>query len=83
MKFSLAILVFLPILASAKELSNHKETYAEYAKRNGIPMEKSGADYQYMTCYDNYGQSGSSYRAQDYISNLGILKRFCVMYQFI
>jgi hypothetical protein len=76
MKTFISLLVILPILAatSLKIIpQTNRQTYAEYAKENGIALAKSDlkAENQYLTCYDHYGQSGNSYRIQDYVSNLG------------
>ena len=63
--YCLALLVFSPLLVSSLKLvSKPKETYASYATKNGIAINKADSDAtaQYVTCYDYFGQGGSSYR---------------------
>ena len=72
--YCFAFLVFCPAIfaSSLKLVPTNKETYASYAKRNGIALNKAadGASAQYMTCYDYFGQSGSSYQVTDYVPDL-------------
>jgi hypothetical protein len=77
MQTFISLLVILPILAatSLKIIpQTNQQTYAEYAQENGIAiaLTKSNlkADYQYLDCYDNFGQGGQSLRVSDYISDL-------------
>jgi len=55
-----------------KLVSKPKETYTSYAAKNGIALNKadSEATAQYVTCYDYFGQGGSSYRVTDYVPDL-------------
>jgi len=69
--FKYLILVLLPTAILAKTLKPEKETYASYAARNGIPLAKSEASYQYADCYDYFGQQGYSRHITDYVPNLG------------
>ena len=66
--FKFLILVLLPTAILAKTLKPEKETYASYAARNGIPLAKSEANYQYADCYDYFGQQGYSRHITDYVS---------------
>ena len=71
--YCLALLVFSPLLVSSLKLvSKPKETYASYAAKNGIALNKADSDAtaQYVTCYDYFGQGGSSYRVTDYVPDL-------------
>merc|ERR1712154_626131 len=69
--FCFAILALSPLLASSLKLvPKTKETYASYAEKNGIPLNKLEATAQYATCYDYFGQGGQSYRVTDYIPDL-------------
>merc|ERR1719232_1727766 len=71
MKLYLALLITLPLLATALKIKTQtRETYASYAKRNGIPLEKSKAEQQSATCYDYFGQQGSSLIIYDYVPDL-------------
>ena len=71
MKLYLALLITLPLLATALKIKTQtRETYASYAKRNGIPLEKSKAEQQSATCYDYFGQQGQSCRITDYVPYL-------------
>ena len=65
---SILALAFLPLIASGlKVLPQSRETYASYAARNGIVMEKAAApDYQYLECYDYFGQQGTTWRYFNY-----------------
>ena len=66
--FKFLILVLLPTAILAKTLKPEKETYASYAARNGIPLAKTEANYQYADCYDYFGQQGYSRHITDYVS---------------
>ena len=69
----LLFVLLLPFLAESLKIqpqSLEKETYASYAAKNGIKLEKTTASPQYMTCYDYNGQQGNSYRLTDYVSDL-------------
>merc|ERR1711963_285375 len=71
MKISFALLLALPFLASSLKIQPMgRETYASYAKRNGLALEKSNEQYQYVSCYDYFGQQGQSYRITDYVPDL-------------
>ena len=60
---SVLALAFLPLIASGlKVLPQSRETYASYAAKNGIVLEKTQADYQYLECYDYFGQQGTTWR---------------------
>ena len=57
--YCLALLVFSPLLVSSLKLvTKPKETYASYAAKNGIALNKADSDAtaQYVTCYDYFGQ---------------------------
>merc|ERR1712141_894031 len=69
MKVFLALLLPTAILAST--LKPQKETYASFAKRNGIPLPKVDAQYQFADCWDYSNQQGQSVRITDYTPNLG------------
>ena len=73
MKVVIALLLPSAILASI--LQPQKETYASYAKRNGIAIPetktRSGASAQYADCWDYTGQQGYTRRINDYVANLG------------
>ena len=73
MKVVIALLLPSAILASI--LQPQKETYASYAKRNGIAIPeaktRSGASAQYADCWDYNGQQGYTRRINDYVANLG------------
>lgn len=67
----LVLVALLPALMQASKIpSSEKETYAKFAERNQMQTDRSLAQYQYMTCYDYFGQGGSSYRVTDYISDM-------------
>ena len=71
--YCLALLVFSPLLVSSLKLvTKPKETYASFAAKNGIALNKADSDAtaQYVTCYDYFGQGGSSYRVTDYVPDL-------------
>ena len=65
---------YKPILRHKKghNVTKPKETYASYAAKNGIALNKADSDAtaQYVTCYDYFGQGGSSYRVTDYVPDL-------------
>ena len=68
---ALALLLFAPLLVSSlKIVPKTRETYASWAEKNGVALPKTEAQYQYVTCYDYFGQSGNSYRVQDYVTDL-------------
>jgi hypothetical protein len=74
MKTYISLLALLPILAatSLKIIPiTIQQTYAEYAQENGTALTKSNSYHQYLTCYDKFGQSGSSYQVSNNIVDLG------------
>ena len=77
--FKYLILVLLPTAILAKTLKPEKETYASYAARNGIPLAKSEASYQYADCYDYFGQQGYSRHITDYVSSTKYTSMFTIL----
>ena len=77
--FKYLILVLLPTAILAKTLKPEKETYASYAARNGIPLAKSEASYQYADCYDYFGQQGYSRHITDYVSSTEYTSTFTIL----
>ena len=70
---SVLVITILPFLANSLKIqpkSFEKETYASYAAKNGIKLEKSADQPQSMTCYDYFGQQGNSYRVTNFDSDL-------------
>ena len=61
----------MPTAILASTLKPQKETYASFAKRNGIPLPKVDAQYQFADCWDYSNQQGQSVRITDYTPNLG------------
>ena len=73
----LVTILHIPVLASSafklkkSNLTQPRETYADYARKNGIALDRSrAASYQYVDCYDRFGGQGNTIRIDKYIDNL-------------